>query len=239
MTMNDIKFKFTGKTALVVGGSRGIGREVVRQFVLANATTFYASRRPGDIASATHLKCDIRDSQDISEMFSRLSSVDYVINVAGTNLCEPIEMIDEDEWSRVIDTNLKSFFLICQHAIKMMKNKNYGRIVNVSSIAGRHKSIVSGVHYTSSKYGIVGLTKQLAHEVSSYNIRVNCTCPSQTLTEMLEESMTKEEISLLESRIPVRRISTVTEQALPILFLCSHAADYINGATLDVNGGQL
>jgi NAD(P)-dependent dehydrogenase (short-subunit alcohol dehydrogenase family) len=114
-----------------------------------------------------------------------------------------------------------------------------GRIVNVSSIAGRHKSIVSGVHYTASKYGIIGLTKQLAHEVSQYNILVNCVCPSQTLTEMLSTSMTEEQKNDLRAKIPIRRIATPKEQAIPILFLCSGGASYITGTTLDVNGGQL
>ena len=158
--------------------------------------------------------------------------------MAGTNLCEPIEYIDSVEWDRVMNTNLKSFFLICQHAISIMRLRKQGRIINVSSIAGRHKSIVSGVHYTASKYGIIGLTKQLAQEVSKDNILVNCVCPSQTMTEMLAESMTDSEINSLKSKIPVRRIASVTEQALPILFLCSSAASYISGATIDVNGGQ-
>jgi 3-oxoacyl-[acyl-carrier protein] reductase len=88
-------------------------------------------------------------------------------------------------------------------------------------LLGRNKSIVSGVHYTSSKYGIIGLTKQLANEVSKHNILVNCVCPSQTMTEMLQESMSEEAIAELEAKIPIRRIATTKEQAMPILFLCS------------------
>ena len=138
-----------------------------------------------------------------------------------------------------MDINLRSFFVSCKESVRLMKRHNYGRIVNVSSIAGRSKSVVSGVHYTSSKYGIIGLTKQLASEVSKYNILVNCICPSQTMTEMLSESMTKESLDDLESRIPVRRVSSTIEQALPVLFLCSDAASYIAGAAIDINGGQL
>ena len=166
-------------------------------------------------------------------------SVDFLINVAGTNLSCPIEDIDGDEWDRVMSTNLKSFYYTSKLVVEKMKKKNFGRIVNVSSIAGRNKSIVSGVHYTSSKYGIIGLTKQLSNEVSRHNILVNCVCPSQTMTEMLEESMTTEQIKSLEKNIPVRRIATTKEQALPILFLCSSAASYIAGAAIDINGGQL
>ena len=152
---------------------------------------------------------------------------------------DTIENISVAEWDRVMDVNLKSFFVICRESIRLMKKQNYGRIVNVSSIAGRNKSIVSGVHYTSSKHGIIGLTKQLANEVSQYGILVNCVCPSQTMTEMLAESMSDKAIAELESKIPVRRIATTIEQAMPILFLCSSAASYISGAAIDVNGGQL
>ena len=120
-----------------------------------------------------------------------------------------------------------------------MKKIGGGKIVNVSSIAGRSKSIVSGAHYTASKYGIIGLTKQIAQELGPYGINVNCTCPSQTMTEMLSKSMTKEEIAELESNIPIQRISSVTDQAMPILFLCTDAARYIHGSAIDINGGQL
>ncbi len=237
--MSDITFNYLGKTAIVFGGSKGIGKEVCRQLAAAGAIVFNASRTTADLHLVRDLKCDLSNIEDIKFVFSKFDDIDFVINVAGTNLCEPIENIDVYEWDRVMDVNLKSFFVICKEAVSLMKRQNYGRIVNVSSIAGRSKSIVSGVHYTSSKYGVVGLTKQLANEVSKYNILVNCVCPSQTMTEMLEESMSAESISELEAKIPVRRIATTREQAMPILFLCSNAASYISGAAIDINGGQL
>jgi len=235
--IDDVEFDFSDKVVLVVGGSRGIGKEVCRQFVFTGAKVLCVSRTDPQMYGVTHLKCDIGSEESIDKLFSNIDKIDFVINVAGTNLCEPIENINSQEWDRVMDTNLKSFFLICKHAVDLMRPLG-GRIVNVSSIAGRHKSIVSGVHYTASKYAIVGLTKQLAQEVSKHNILVNCVCPSQTLTEMLEESMTADQLKELQSKIPVRRIATVTEQALPILFLCSSAASYISGAAIDINGGQ-
>ena len=113
------------------------------------------------------------------------------------------------------------------------------KIVNVSSIAGRSKSLVSGVHYTSSKAGLIGLTRQLAQELGPKGININCVCPSQTLTPMLERSMTNEQLSKLESNIPLRRVAQVSEIVKPILFLCSDDSSYIHGACLDINGGQL
>ena len=116
----------------------------------------------------------------------------------------------------------------------------YGsKIVNVSSIAGRSKSLVSGVHYTSSKAGLIGLTRQLAQELGPKGININYVCPSQTLTPMLERSMTNEQLSELSNNIPLRRIAKVNEIVKPILFLCSEDASYIHGACLDINGGQL
>lgn len=238
MKMNNINFNFQSKKVLVFGGSRGIGAEVCRQFVASGAAVYCASRTPSNISGVSDIECDISSPQQIDELFDKFTEVDFVINVAGTNLCVPIEQIDENEWDRLMNINLKSFFLICRRAVTIMKKRNFGRIVNVSSIAGRSKSIVSGTHYTSSKYGIIGLTKQLANEVSKFNVLVNCVCPSQTMTEMLRESMNKEQIEELESKIPIRRIATVQEQAMPILFLCSEAASYITGATIDINGGQ-
>ena len=237
-TKSDVDFNFSGKTVIVFGGSRGIGKEICRLFVDSGATVYNASRTPSLLDSVIDLRCDLQNTNKIKEIFCNFEKVDFVINVAGTNLCEPIEKISIDEWDRLMNINLKSFFIICKEAVRVMKKNNYGRIVNVSSIAGRNKSIVSGVHYTSSKYGIIGLTKQLANEVSQFNILVNCVCPSQTMTEMLQESMSTESIMKLEEKIPVRRIATTTEQALPVLFLCSSAASYIAGAAIDINGGQ-
>ena len=114
-----------------------------------------------------------------------------------------------------------------------------GRIVNISSIAGRHRSIVSGVHYTSSKAGIIGLTKQIAYEVGKRNITVNAVCPSQTRTEMLTQSMTDKEVESLGKTIPLGRIAEVNEVVSAVLFLLADEASYITGTTIDVNGGQL
>ena len=132
---NDIAFNFNNKVVLVFGGSKGIGKEVCRQFAEANAIVYNASRTPSDLDSVTDLKCDLLKIEDIENIFSNFDRVDFVINVAGTNLCEPIEYIDVAEWDRVMNINLRSYFAICRQAVFLMKKQNYGRIVNVSSIA--------------------------------------------------------------------------------------------------------
>jgi len=236
----NVRFEFQGKNVVVVGGSRGIGRQVCEDFLQAGAFVTYISRHPGEgLSSASHVACDLRNDDEVRNAFSNVEKIDFLINVAAINHCKPIDRIDMNEWDDVLSVNLRSYFLTCKLAIEKMKTAGFGRIVNVSSIAGRSKSIVSGAHYTSSKAGIIGLTRQIAHEVSQYGINVNAVCPSQTMTDMLARSMSLLDIHNLSEIIPARRLASTSEQSLPILFLCSDAASYITGCALDVNGGQL
>tara|TARA_B100002019_G_scaffold288047_1_gene301053 strand:- start:668 stop:1405 length:738 start_codon:yes stop_codon:yes gene_type:complete len=236
---SESNYDFKNKVVLVLGGSRGIGLQVCKEFLKANAIVYCASRTNPNFQGINHIECDVGDELQLKSAFDQLKTgIDFLINVAGTNLCEPIENIDVLEWDRVLDTNLKSFFIASRLAVAIMRTSKFGRIVNVSSIAGRHKSAVSGVHYTASKAGIIGLTRQLSHEVAKYNILVNCVCPGQTRTEMLQKSMTTDQMKSLEENIPIGRIADAREQAMPILFLCSEDASYITGAVLDINGGQ-
>ncbi len=237
--MRNVLFDFTGEKVLVVGGSKGIGYEVCKYFLQAGASVTSLARTPHKNKNVDNIICDISDAIALESTIKNIKNIDILINVAGTNLCETMQNISNDEWDRVINTNLRSFFIIMKHVSKSMMLQRKGKIVNVSSIAGRSKSIVSGTHYTSSKYGIIGLTKQASQELAPYNINVNCTCPSQTMTEMLRNSMSQEQIKSLIKTIPARKISSVKEQVFPILFLCTDAASYIHGAAIDINGGQL
>jgi 3-oxoacyl-[acyl-carrier protein] reductase len=237
--MNNIKFDFTGKEVLVIGGSRGIGKGVALNFVAANANVSYVSKKPmyETIENLKHYSCDIEKEKEIEELFEYFSKLDILINVAGINYCKKINDISAKEWDNVIDINLKSYFLIIKNSLGIMKKG--GKIVNVSSIAGRHRSLVSGIHYVSSKAGIIGLTRQIAYEVGNRGINVNCVCPSQTLTDMLKESMTEAELEKLAESIPLKRLASIDDQVYPIMFLCSDEASYLTGSILDVNGGQI
>tara|TARA_R110001583_G_scaffold118755_1_gene270196 strand:- start:13106 stop:13849 length:744 start_codon:yes stop_codon:yes gene_type:complete len=238
----DVNFDFKHKTVLVVGGSRGIGERVVKDFLDSGATVLYISRKESlnkKLSKAKHLKCDIGVKEEIYDAFSKIEDLDFLVNVAGINFCKKIEDIEADEWDKVLAVNLRSFYLTCKLALEKMKLNNYGKIINVSSIAGRNKSIVSGIHYTASKAGVLGLTRQLAQEAAPFGININAVCPSQTITDMLKQSMSEEDLEKLSSRIPLSRLATPAEQSMPILFLCSEASSYMTGCILDVNGGQL
>ena len=228
--MANISWNFSNRKVLIVGDSRGIGGCLHANFVKAGA----------EVYGINSSNCDISNTDDIDSFFSHRfnpDEIDILVNVAGINYTNKIEWVSINEWDKVLDTNLRSFFYITQQVLYKMDNG--GRIVNVSSIAGRNKSVVSGVHYTASKAGIIGLTKQIAHEVGERNITVNAVCPSQTQTEMLEKSMTDEELQKLGESIPLGRIATPQEVVNGILFLCSDESSYITGTTLDINGGQL
>lgn len=237
--MNNITFDYTDKTVLVIGGSRGIGKGVVEKFIDSNANVYYVSRRENkDIGNnANYIKCNIEQKKDIDRVFNILPKLDFLVNVAAINYCKKINDIEFEEWDEVININLRSYYYIIKKSLEMMNE--YSKIVNVSSIAGRHRSPVSGVHYVSSKSGIIGLTKQIAFEVAERKINVNCVCPSQTLTDMLVSSMSEQELNNLSQVIPLKRLATIEDQVYPILFLCSNEAAYITGAVIDVNGGQI
>ena len=240
----DTKFDFSEKTAIVIGGTSGIGLEVANQLNYSGARTFVASRNERKTMSSTEfIKCDVREELQVKKMVAEIirqtGTIDILINSMAINQCRPIEEIDICDWHDVMTTNVTGVFLTCKIVLPYMKQNKSGKIVNVSSIAGRHRSLVSGVHYVASKAAIIGFTRQLAFEVAPFGINVNVHCPSQTLTPMLKQSMSPEQIEQLEATIPLHRLASVEEQASTILFLCSDASSYMSGATLDVNGGQL
>ena len=248
------KFNLSGRNALITGAAGLLGKqhaiallEMGARVVLTDTNmvglsviqTALTGSYPEEKIITSFM--DVTSLASIKKVQSSLITdgihVSILINNAAINYCKSIEEISLNEWNSVIDTNLTSYFYIIKKCLPLMK---YGsKIVNVSSIAGRSKSLVSGVHYTSSKAGLIGLTRQLAQELGPKGININCVCPSQTLTPMLERSMTNEQLSELSNNIPLRRIAKVNEIVKPILFLCSEDASYIHGACLDINGGQL
>lgn len=238
-----MNFDFNGKRALVVGGSRGIGRGVVKNLVQLGAETIYAARNPmPEEKDAKFIAVDLNYENQIKDLFKEIDKngkIDVVVNTAAINFCKNFDEISVDEWDKVEHVNLRAAFILCQQASIRMKKQKYGKIVNVSSIAGRHRSLVSGVHYVSTKSGLIGLTKQLAYELGPFNVNVNVVCPSQTLSDMLKESMSEDELQSLANDIPLRRIATIEDQVGPILFLCNDLSAYMTGAVIDVNGGQL
>ncbi len=244
MQFDQVAFDFSGLRALVVGGSRGIGRGVVQGLVAAGAEVAYAARAPAEppVDGAVHVRVELRDAASIAAAFEQVAPdgrLDICVNAAAVNHAHGFEDITAEEWDEVLAIDLRAAFLVASEAGRRMKARGCGRIVNISSIAGRHRSPVSGVHYVSAKAGMIGLTRQMAFELAPFGVTVNAHCPSQTRTRMLESTMSEDQQADLVSAIPVGRLAEIIDQVGPVLFLCSDASRYMTGSVIDVNGGQL
>jgi NAD(P)-dependent dehydrogenase (short-subunit alcohol dehydrogenase family) len=242
---------FTGRVALVTGAARGLGRAAAvrlhergaavainvrdrdRAEAVARAIGAAALAVPGDIAAAGAAQAIVGETLD------RFGRIDILINNAALPMTTRFADISADEWRRVLEVNLTAPFLLIQAALPAMKRQEYGRVVNISSTAGRMVSTLGGAHYTASKTGLLGLTRAAAKELGRYGITVNAVCPGMIDTELTRDSATTQQLDALASSYPIPRLGTACEVADLICFIASEQAGYITGASLDINGGDL
>ncbi|HZX20338.1 MAG TPA: SDR family NAD(P)-dependent oxidoreductase [archaeon] len=240
------------RIVIVTGASKGIGEATAEKFARNQDITYFVSRSgsekkckllKGKGFNAYSYKCDLSNENQVRRMVKFIvkkhSRADVLVNCAG--IVEPgkVDEISLKEWNFIINNNLTNAFLMCKYLAPFMKKHNYGKIISVSSIAGRSNSKFAGVHYVSAKAALIGLTRQLAYELGPHKINVNCVAPGQTRTEMLKSVLTPEKEEALKKVIPLGYIAEPMQIANVIFFLASDEANYINGATIDVNGGQL
>ena len=238
----DLFFRdFKDKTFVLTGYTSGIGEGVFNYLSLLNCNLILIGRKKKN--NHKFYKCDLTSQRDLEKITKRISKqnkeIHGFVHCAGINEVKNISNVTLKDWNKVLSVNLTSAFIVSKILKENFKISRNSSIVYVSSIAGHRKSLVSGVHYVSSKSGLIGLAKQLSHEFGKYNIRVNCIAPSQTATKMLSKSMTKKQISKLLSSIPLKRLATVQDQSLVILFLLSSLSSYITGTSINVDGGQI
>jgi len=247
-----IQYNFKDKVAIITGASSGIGKKTAEMLCAGQAKTVFVSRGGADEIVAKlkergydclSLKCDVSDEKQVKKMvgtvLTNFGTIDILVNSAAVNQFGKVEDISLEDWEYVLKNNITSQFLCCKHVLPVMKQKKYGKIVNISSIAGRFRSTLSGINYVTSKAAVIGFTRQLAYEVGPFNINVNVLCPSQTDTPMLAASLKPGDKEKLEQIIPLGYIASPEQQANVILFLVSDESNYITGATIDVNGGQI
>jgi len=171
---------------------------------------------------------------------SRFGQIDVLVNNAGIGpTTRPLERISDDEWERTIDTDLTGVFNCMRAVLPRMTERRYGKIVNISSSAGRSVSTFAGAHYTAAKAGVLGLTRHAALEYAPYNININAIAPGTIDTELLRGAVPADRIEQEALKIPLRRIGTVDDESNLVLFLASDESSYITGATIDINGADL
>ena len=246
-----------GKVAIVTGGNTGIGEAVARRLGAEGASVVVGgSKHPAETERVAKEICDnggrampvVADltrgaeaERMVRETVERFGPVDLLVNSAGGFPARRLLVeTDEDEWDWIMAVNLKTAFLMCKAVLPSMIERRYGRIVSLSSEAGRMPVAQTGAHYAASKAGLIGMTRHLAREVAQYGVTVNATAPSTTYSPRVRGIVSAPGVEeRMISVTPIGRIAEVEEQVGAVLFLLSDEASYITGATLDVAGGKV
>ena len=253
MTMS-YAISLQGRGALVTGASSGLGRAFAGMLARAGAAVALAARRRDSLEHVRHeieqtggkavaVDMDVTNARSVAEGIreatKQLGRLDVLVNNAGVTLTKPFLELDEAEWDRQLDTNLKGSFLVAQAAARVMREQDTGgAIVNIASILGLR---VAGqiAAYLSSKAGIVHLTRGMALELARHRIRVNALCPGYIETDLNRAFFASDTGRALVKRIPQRRLGQAAELEGPLLLMCSDAGSYMTGAVLAVDGGHL
>ena len=245
--------KLKDRVAIVTGGARGIGKAIALAFSREGARLALVDVDKEQLevvkkqiekgkSKVIAIPCDITKSSDVKEMVDqvrkRFGRIDILVNNAGIIRRGTIETVTEEDWDRVIEVNLKGTFNCCKAVAEIMKSQKYGKIVNVSSIAGKMGDITSAPGYGPSKAGVDALTKTLARQLAQYGINVNAVAPHAIETEMSAQWSEERRKEIIAS-IPLGRLGKPEDVANAVLFLASDEASFITGEILDVNGGAL
>jgi len=235
---------FNKKTAIVTGGTRGIGKEIANLIWQGGGNVIITGTRKikQEICSRKRWKyapLDFLSQQSIKEFLEivrKMEQIDILINNAGINLIEPINELNEDNWDKVLKVNLTGPMLITKGVSRIMKRGKSGKILNVSSIFG----VISKAKrssYSASKSGLIGLTRAMALDLAGDHILVNALCPGFVLTELTKTILAKAEITKLSAQVPLGRFANAKEIAQIAVFLCSSLNSYVTGQTVIVDGG--
>jgi 3-oxoacyl-[acyl-carrier protein] reductase len=231
-----------GKTALVTGASRGIGRAIAAELAAAGASVVVGYRSGKDEAEslaselgARAVQADVSNAEEAARLVAEAGDLDILVNNAGLTRDGLLARMSDDDWRVVLETNLSSVFYTCRAVCRPMMKKRAGAIVNVSSIVGVHGNW-GQTNYAASKAGIIGFTKSLARELGSRNVRANVVAPGYVKTQ-LTDVLPEEATAAMLQATPLGRLGEPEDVAGAVRFLCSDEASFITGEVILVDGG--
>jgi 3-oxoacyl-[acyl-carrier protein] reductase len=239
-----ISFNFKNKSVLVTGGSKGIGNAISKAFFNSGANVYFTSRAKGKIIQKKNnflksIQVDFNDNESCENFFEKINSIkkiDILINNAGMNKIDYVQNIDDKDWENILNLNLSIPFKLTRLISKKMINNKYGRIVNIGSIFSSI-SKEKRASYSSSKFGLIGLTKSSAHDLANRGILVNAVSPGFVKTNLTKKILSANEIRKLSSTIPLKRMAGPKEITSCVLFLSSSENTYITGQNIIIDGG--
>lgn len=240
------------RVAIITGGARGIGKKISQTFLKEGASVYIfdvnqeegartvSELQPAYDGKVIFFKVDITDEKSVEQSIEKIieaeGRIDILVNNAGITRDNLILRMSLEDWKKVIDINLTGAFICSKHTVKYMVKNRSGKIINISSIVGVHGNAGQS-NYSSSKAGIIGLTKTLARELAGRNILVNAIAPGYIETEMTEKLSDKIKEKLME-QIPAGRLGSVDDVAKTALFLASDDSNYITGTVISLDGGM-
>jgi 3-oxoacyl-[acyl-carrier protein] reductase len=243
------KIDLNGRTAIVTGGAQGFGRAITERFVASGAKVAIwdndkalADKTAQTIGNAVSaFKVDVTDSAAVEktrdDTLKAFGKIDILVNNAGiAGVNKTVWETDLDEWRKVLRINLDGPFICCKAIVPAMLKEGYGRIVNIASIAGKEGN-PNAAHYSSSKAGLIALTKSLGKELAAHNILVNAVTPAAARTAIFDQ-MTQQHIDFMLSKIPKNRFVLVEELAAMVAWLASEDCAFSTGAVFDISGGR-
>jgi NAD(P)-dependent dehydrogenase (short-subunit alcohol dehydrogenase family) len=247
-------FDFTGKVALIAGASSGIGAQFAVALAEHGADIILIARRMEKLETVANeiremgkkvitIKCDVTDEEEVknavTESIEKMGKIDILINNAGIEVSNSVENILMEEWDRIITTNLNGTFLMSKYLVPHMKERNYGRIINTSSVLGFVGMKYLPYHaYSAAKGGVIGLTRSMASSLAQYGITVNSIAPGLFETEMTVKTFDNDEVLKRYGFVcPANRVGKKGELNAAVLFFASQAAGYTTGQVLAVDGG--